>query len=209
MDIFRKRDFKEILLSRRSYKLQFKEKIPNREIIENCIDLARWAPNAHNKQFWRYIILEKNQEERITLIEKMNNKLRNDLTHDGKSKQFIENKINKTKTNFLGAPYLILLCMDTVELDKYPDSEREENEFVLGVQSISASATYFLLSLEEKGLAACWYCAPLFAKQIVKKTLTLPKTYIPMAFFTVGYAKKEIVAPKRKPIEDIIYNCKQ
>ena len=107
------------------------------------------------------------------------------------------------------APVLILLCLDGLELEKYPDEERKQNEFLLGVQSISSSATYLLLAFEIKKLAACWYCAPLFTKDIIKETLLLPKSYTPMAFFTVGYPLKEVHAPSRKNLQDIIYelNC--
>jgi len=83
--------------------------------------------------------------------------------------------------------------------------EKSENEFILGVQSISCSAIYFLLALEMKKLAACWYCAPLFAKEIIKETLQLPETYVPMAFFTVGYPLKAVKVPPRIELKNIIF----
>jgi len=79
----------------------------------------------------------------------------------------------------------------------------------MGVQSISASATYLLLAFEIKSLAASWYCAPLFTKDIVQKALNLPDSLNPMAFFTVGYPLKTIKAPKRKKLNDIIYNLNE
>ena len=191
--------------SRRSYKFPFKDKRVDRKIIEECIEIARWAPSAHNGQYWRYIIIEK-LELREKLINLMNQKLRNDLKNDGKSEDFIESKLNKSRKNFIDAPILVLLCLDIMELEKYPDNERLENEFILGVQSISSSATYLLLAFEIKNLAACWYCAPLFAKDIIKKTLHLPESYVPMAFFTVGYPLKSVHAPPRKELQEIIYD---
>ncbi|MFX0164010.1 MAG: coenzyme F420-0:L-glutamate ligase [Candidatus Hodarchaeota archaeon] len=193
--------------SRRSYKLPFENKYVDKQIIEDCIEIARWAPSAHNGQYWRYIVIEK-LEVREKLINNMNQKLRNDLINDGKSEDFIEVKVNKSKKNFLDAPILILLCLDNTELEKYPDNERLENEFILGVQSISSSATYLLLAFEIKKLAACWYCAPLFAKDIIKSTLNLPESYVPMAFFTVGYPLKTIQAPPRRELKEIIYKLK-
>ncbi|MFX0038209.1 MAG: coenzyme F420-0:L-glutamate ligase [Promethearchaeota archaeon] len=194
----------KLLKSRRSYKLQFETKTVERNIIEECIELAQWAPSAHNGQFWRYIILQSDRL-REDLIEKMNEKLRIDLEKDRKLEDFIETKIERTRKNFLNAPVLILLCLDTSDLEKYPDPERKNNEFILGIQSISSSATYLLLAFEMKKLAACWYCAPLFAKNIIKEILKLPQTYIPMAFFTVGYPIKPIKAPKRKNLKEIIF----
>ncbi len=197
----------KILRNRRSYKLQFENKKVDKNLIEECIELARWAPSAHNGQFWRYCIMEKDIL-REKLINKMNEKLKKDLQDDRKSNDFIEAKINKTRTNFFEAPILVLLCLDTIDLEKYPDSERTQNEFILGVQSISCSAIYFLLALEMKNLAACWYCAPLFAKDLIKETLQLPESYIPMAFFTVGHPLKAVEAPPRTELKNIIYEIK-
>lgn len=207
-DIFRN-DTNETLVkalkSRRSYKLKYSKRKVKRKTLKKCIQLARWAPSAHNSQPWRYIILEKG-ELRKNLINRMNKKLESDLKKDGKTEAFIRKKINKTREQFLDCPFLLLLCLNKRDLEKYPDKHRSQNEFVLGIQSISASATYLLIALENEGLAACWYCAPLFAKEIVKDILDLPSYFIPMAFFTVGYPKKaNIKAPYRKKVEDIIY----
>jgi coenzyme F420-0:L-glutamate ligase/coenzyme F420-1:gamma-L-glutamate ligase len=207
-DLFRvldeKKIFTRILKSRRSYKLEFEpEKITSKE-IEECIDIARYAPSAHNGQYWRYIILEQDSI-RDDLIEKMNAKLKSDLKKDGKSDLFISQKTSSRRETFLKAPILILLCLDTEELERYNDPERDELEYLMGIQSVSSSATYFLLALEAKGYASCWYCAPLFAKEIVKEVLNLPQSYIPMAFFTVGRAKKASNIPKRKSLNEIIF----
>jgi coenzyme F420-0:L-glutamate ligase/coenzyme F420-1:gamma-L-glutamate ligase len=208
IDLFRNIKFREnleiLLKSRRSYKLEFSNKKIEESVIKECIEIARWAPSAHNGQFWRYIIMEQGKL-RETLIKNINSKLGEDLFKDGKSRNFIEKKIEKTKNQFLRSPYLILLCLDTQDLEKYSDQEREKNEYVMGVQSISASATYLLLAFEVRGLSACWYCAPLFTKEIIKNTLNLPSSFIPMAFFTVGKSLKTQKIPKRKELKDIIF----
>ena len=82
----------------------------------------------------------------------MNEKLRNDLNNNGKDESFIENKVKKTRADFLKAPFLILLCLDIEDLERYSDSERANNEFIMGVQSVSASATYLLLAFPIKAI---------------------------------------------------------
>jgi len=196
------------LKNRRSYKLEFDAKSVDINLIRECIEVARWAPSAHNGQFWRYIIMEKGKT-RNNLIDRMNEKFKNDLINDGKSKEFIKAKISNRRESFLKAPLLILQCLETGDLEKYEDNERENNEFIMGVQSVSASATYFLLALQARNLAACWYCAPLFAKNIVKEILNLPSSYIPMAFFTVGYSLKEQKTPVRKKLSEIIFELNE
>ncbi|TFG14920.1 MAG: coenzyme F420-0:L-glutamate ligase [Promethearchaeota archaeon] len=208
-DVFRTVDEEQIitnhLKSRRSYKLEFKSEEIGRKILEECIDIARYAPSAHNSQHWRYIILEKNSTREL-LIDKMNFRLKEDLEKDGKAQSFIMQKTTSRREKFLTAPGLVLLCLDTEELEEYGDSERKQFEYIMGVQSVSASAIYFILALEAKGLASCWYCAPLFAGDIVKDVLNLPYSYIPMAFFTIGVAEKSTVIPTRKDLSEIIFN---
>jgi len=211
IDIFRRSDKKELLLeilkTRRSYKFPFSDRKVSKELILKCIEWATWAPSAHNSQCWRYLILEKN-EIRKKLIDEMNRKLREDLQKDGKSLEFIEKKIQKTRKNFLDAPFLILLCLEKKDLELYLDEKRNKNEFLMGVQSVSASAMCFLLALEVNDLAACWYCAPLFAVEIIQEILDLPETCIPMAFFTVGYPSIPIKNPGRKELKDILLKGK-
>ena len=208
LDLFREKrinlNFENILKSRRSYKSEFKDKEINIKMIEDCIDVARWAPSAHNSQSWRYTIIEKGKTREF-LIKKMNSKLKKDLLSEGKSDDYVFKKINKSKNQFLNAPYLILLCMDAYDLEKISDNTQEFNEYIMGVQSVSASATYLLLAFENKGLSACWYCAPLFAKKIIKEVLKLPSSFVPMAFFTVGYSTKTTQKPYRKDLKDLIF----
>ena len=134
----------------------------------------------------------------------MNAKLREESMRDGRSEDFIVQKMKKTRMQFLDAPYLILLCLDENDLELYSDKKRTKNEYILGVQSIGASAAYFLLALEVNSLAGCWYSAPLFAREILRDSLNLPDSYHPMAFFTVGYASEKVKAPPRKNLKDII-----
>ena len=207
-DVFRSIDEEMLVLkylkSRRSYKLEFKDDLVNINDIKDCIDIARFAPSAHNGQHWRYVILEK-ESTRDFLIEKMNEKLIEDLKKDGRSDSYISKKVRKTRVKFKKAPFLVLLCLDAKELEKYNDPERDHLEYIMGVQSVSSSATYFIIALEAKGLASCWYCAPLFAQEIVKNILNLPQSYIPMAFFTVGIAQDSINIPSRKEMNEIIF----
>ncbi|MEJ2277325.1 MAG: coenzyme F420-0:L-glutamate ligase [Candidatus Lokiarchaeota archaeon] len=158
-DLFRLKDYslyEDLLKNRVSYKLGFSNKSVDRNLILKCIELATMAPSAHNDQFWRYIVLP-NNKTRHELIDKMNAKLREDLIRDNKSVKYIEKKINKTRKNFLEAPYLLILCFDNQDLERYNDTNRSKAEYLMGIQSISASATYLLLAFEIYELASCWY----------------------------------------------------
>ncbi|MBN1214307.1 MAG: coenzyme F420-0:L-glutamate ligase [Candidatus Lokiarchaeota archaeon] len=191
-DLFLKKDeyiIENFLKGRRSYKSEYSNREVDQNIINASIKISQFAPKAHNRIFGKYIILKKQQ--RKDLIDKMNQKLYEDLTKDNRSEDFISEKIAKTRNTFLNAPILILLCLNINKLIPYPDQERKNNEFLIGVQSISSSAIYFILALESKGLKSCWYSAPLFASKIVQRVLRLSKSLKPMAFFTIGYPTNE------------------
>ncbi len=211
-DLFRAesslRKVTELLKSRRSYKLKFSAKPVEKSLVENCIEFASWAPSAHNGQFWRYIILDKGKV-RENLIGLLNDKLKEDLTKDNKEQREIIAKIKKTRECFLEAPFLMLSCLDCKDLQDYPDTQRQENEMSLGIQSVSSSLTYFLIALHLNNLAGSWYCAPLFTKDIVKSTLKLPDSFVPLAFITVGYPTQIPKVPERKKLQDIIYELRK
>ncbi|MBY9005413.1 MAG: coenzyme F420-0:L-glutamate ligase [Candidatus Lokiarchaeota archaeon] len=192
-DLFSRKNesvIENLLKGRKSYKSRFIKREINENLIKFCIKISEWAPKAHNRCLGKYLIVKKTQ--RKDLIDMMNQKLYEDLRRDDKPQEFIINKIKKTRIAFLEAPILILLCLDSSKLDPYLDEERKNNEFLIGVQSVSASAIYFILALESKGLKSCWYSAPLFASEIVQNILKLSETLKPMAFFTIGYPKKVI-----------------
>lgn len=198
-------DLIEGLKNRRSYKFPYENKPVEKELLNKCIKLSMLAPSAHNSQPWRYIVLE-DIVLRTKLINEMNEKLRTDLKKDGKTANFIENKVKKTREPFLNSPVLILACMSSSNLDKYGDPERKNNEFVLGVLSVASSITYLLVTLHESGLASCWYSAPLFAREIFAKILDLPEDFYPLAFITVGYpSDKGVPQPDRVPIDSILF----
>ncbi len=50
-------DLIEFLKTRRSIRRFRKEKVPM-EIIEKILDVARYAPSAHNSQPWRFIVID-------------------------------------------------------------------------------------------------------------------------------------------------------
>jgi nitroreductase len=47
----------------------------------------------------------------------------------------------------------------------------------------------------------CWLCAPLFAPELVSKTLDLPSDWEPVGLMTLGYPAEEKVK-KRKPLKE-------
>lgn len=50
-------DFLELIQKRRSVRRFSDQRVP-REIVERCLEAARWAPSACNSQPWEFIITD-------------------------------------------------------------------------------------------------------------------------------------------------------
>jgi len=76
-------------------------------------------------------------------------------------------------------------------MDTYPDARRQQNEWIMAVQSTAMAGQNLLLAAHALGLGACWMCAPLFCPAVVRETLSLPPDWQPQAILTVGYPAEQ------------------
>ncbi|MHA1784282.1 MAG: nitroreductase family protein [Candidatus Helarchaeota archaeon] len=195
-------DFYKILNERKSIR-KFKPTLPANEIIKKIIQKATLSPNAHNCQPWKFIIL-KNTEIKNKLISKMSEKYKTDLIKDGKSSGEIDKLINHSIRKFSQPPILVIPCLNKKMLQHYDDEERTQNENILGIQSVSSAITYLILAASAEGLGSCWYCAALFAKEIIQKHLNLDIDLVPQAIIAIGYPDENPKKPKRKPLNEVL-----
>ncbi len=193
------------LTSRRSYKRPFADKPVDASVVEKIVDIARWAPSAHNAQPWRFIaIMDKNR--RAFLAREMGILFRTDLSKTDQSPSGIDASVNHSIEVFTRAPVLVVVCGETAgTMDVYPEEIRRGAEMTMLIQSVANGVCYFMLAAHACGLATSWYCAPLFAKAIVREVLHLPPTWDPQAFITLGYPQSgPITPPARQPVDQIL-----
>jgi F420 biosynthesis protein FbiB-like protein len=174
------------------------------EIISEILEAAGWAPSAHNTQPWRFIVLTNDALKR-GLTEAMANAWTADLIRDSTPSEARENMIKESVERFTRAPVLVVACLTMEDMIKYPDKQRQKCERDLAVQSLGAAIQNMLLAAHSKGLGACWFCAPLFCKQTVRKVLKIPDDVEPQALITIGYVAEKPSAPSRKPFQIYSY----
>jgi F420 biosynthesis protein FbiB-like protein len=192
----------ELIKSRRSIRKFKPVKIP-REVVKNILDLARWAPSAHNSQPWRCVIIvdEKDKEK---LAKEMGKMWLSDMLRDGVPKDKAEEIVRlESWDRITKSPIVIIVCLTMEEMHKYPDERRRRAEYLMGVQSVAAYIQTLLLSAHYYGLSACWVCAPLFCQNVVRKVLGLPRKIEPQAMIVMGYADEEPLPPPRKGLKEI------
>jgi F420 biosynthesis protein FbiB-like protein len=164
---------------------------------------ATRAPSAHNRQPWRFAVLEAPaQKEKLALA--MGRRLRADRTADGDDLQTIELDVQRSYARITEAPVIIVVCVDMHPMDEYPDERRQRAEFLMAVQSTAMAAQNLLLAAEQEGLGACVMCAPLFCPEIVGEVLSLPQAWQPQMVITIGRPGDTGKDRPRRPLDDVV-----
>jgi len=115
----------EGLRTRRSIRSYQEKDVPD-DIIEELLDIARWAPSATNSQPWRFIII-KDKERKARL------------------RGGLRDAVVSFSKHILEAPVVIVAWYEpSLMLKRYQ------------VSDVSNALTYFLLAAHAKGLGTCW-----------------------------------------------------
>lgn len=191
----------ETIRSRRSIRRYEKSRVP-REVLNELLEAARWAPSAHNRQPWRFAVVEQ-EKTRRALATAMGNKLRADLERDGAPSDVIEADVSYSFARIAGAPALIVVSLTMRDMDQYPDPGRSRAEMIMAVQSTALAVQNLLLAAHVEGLGACWMCAPLFVPEIVREVLALEPDWEPQALITLGYPA-ETRTKTRQPLRTLV-----
>jgi coenzyme F420-0:L-glutamate ligase/coenzyme F420-1:gamma-L-glutamate ligase len=194
-------DASDAIKERRSIRKYLEQPIP-KEILGEVLEAAGWAPSAHNAQPWRFIVLSDPTVKR-RLAEAMAKSWAVDMAKDGVK---IDSSIFKLRVErFATAPALILACLTMEGMIKFADEKRQRSERDLAMQSLAAAVQNLLLTAHAKGLGACWFCAPAFCRETVRKTLHIPYEVEPEALIAIGYPAEKPPAPPRKPLGDYCF----
>ena len=187
------------MMDRRSIRHYTPESVSH-SLVENLLTAAIRAPSAHNRQPWRFTVIETDVVKH-RLARAMGKRLRSDLEADQVPENVIAEDVNRSYDRITSAPVIIVLSLTMRDMDVYPDTKRSHNEFTMAVQSTAMAGQNLLLAAHESGLGACWMCAPLFCPGVVRRVLDLPEDWQPQALLTIGYPAQRPPRKSRNPIE--------
>lgn len=180
-----------LLLTRRTIRRFRPEPIPS-HLVEQMLQVAVYAPSAHNLQPWRFVLLE-STEARERLASALTAAMRRDMQAEGASAEEIEARVERSQRRLREAPVAILLCRDRTARH----SDRTEEE-LMGIQSVAAAGLQLLLAAHALGLGGNWICWPLYAPTETRQALDLPETWQPEALFFIGYPDESPPMPTRQ-----------
>ena len=178
-------DLLSFMRARRSVRQYHARSLPA-DWLDQIMQAATWAPSAHNRQPWRFVIISE-LETKQGLARAMGARLRRDLEADGLDAAIISKDVNRSYQRMISAPLLIVLCLTLADMDQYPDAERREHERAMAVQSTAMAGQNMLLMAQGLGLGACWMCAPLFCPDLVRDVLELPADWLAQGMITLGF----------------------
>jgi coenzyme F420-0:L-glutamate ligase / coenzyme F420-1:gamma-L-glutamate ligase len=192
----------ELIQGRRSVR-QYQPTPVARELIEQVLEAARWAPSPHGRQPWRFVVLTR-EESKKRLADFMGETWQKNLEMDGQDERIVRIRLEKSRQRILQAPVLILPCLYLEDLDHYPDEQRQNDETTMAIQSLGAAIQNMLLMAYDLGLDGGWMCAPLFCPEVVCQALDLDTRLIPHALITLGYAAADPKRRERLPLDTLI-----
>jgi len=173
--------FFDLVRKRRSCRNYSEAPVPD-ALIRNCLEAARLAPSACNKQPWRFIVVKDCELRR---------KLCSDGLLPGISMPWAQK-----------APVIVVLCAETSILTHTiaPMISKVQYHLI----DIGIAGEHFVLAAEAQGLGTCWI--GWFNEKQVRKILTLPRSLQILSLISLGHPASPMEPPeegKRMKLEEI------
>ena len=197
-----KNDLMNLLLSRRSIRV-FEDRPIEKEKLERILDAATYAPSAHNKQPWRFVVLN-SKAMRRKIADVMNVDYKAALERSGMEAEQIAERMQKRGDRLINAGTAVMLCFDPSDMNQFPeDEDRQAGELTMGVQSVALAGGNLLLAAHAEGLGGVWTCAPLFTQKTIIEVFGLSENWQPQALLLLGYPAEEPKEKEMKKLEDV------
>jgi nitroreductase len=209
-------EFSQLIKTRRSIR-KFQDKPVPEELLVKALELAIWAPNAGNKQVWKfYIVTNKELIQKIGDTVKSKTELIASWPEAGQFKESLASW-RQTCDFFRGAPVCIAALMGKYSsiADNILRARGETDPIALEIRfcretgksslrSIAGAGAYICLCLHYFGLGPTWMTGPLQAKREIEQLLNVPPERDFVGLIPVGYAAEAPDVRPRKTIKDVI-----
>jgi coenzyme F420-0:L-glutamate ligase / coenzyme F420-1:gamma-L-glutamate ligase len=193
----------ELISGRRSVR-RYRARRLDPSSIEQLLRAACWAPSAHNRQPWRFVLIEEaNSKQRLAAS--MGHRLSADRLADGDDPSLVRRDVERSHTRITEAPLVVLVCLCMDVMDPYPDDRRGRAEYMMAVQSTAMATQNLLLAAHAMGLGSCVMCAPLFCGDTVADALGLPTGWEPQGLITLGEPAHSGKDGVRRALSEIIW----
>ena len=182
----------EAITTRRSVRRYRNDPVP-RNILEEVLEAACWAPSADNVQPWYFVALTKKGDiERMrSTLERVSEELRPHLEEIFPRHPHVVGETTAFLRNLGGAPVYVLVFMQQIY---------DEKRHPPMLESVSAAIQNLLLAAHERGLGTCWVNAltSLGYGNALRETFAPNKGNF-VGVISLGYPDQKPRTPSRKP----------
>ena len=181
-----------------------------REVIEQCLEIAAQAPSGSNRQGWHFVVVT-DSEKKLGIAELYRqawygyNATRSvgtgpDLTAAEKQMQRVISSARYLADHMQDVPVLVIPCIEGRSDDPAPASQAG----LYG--SILPAAWSLMMALRARGLGSAWTTLHLQNERAVAELLGIPDDITQAALLPVAYFKGDDFRPAtRKPMRDRTY----
>ncbi len=206
------RQLMELISQRRSIR-QFKPDPVPRQLIEQVLEAARWAPSGGNRQGFRFIVVQSpamlaRMDQAVAraveaLLQHVRPEFREEFArYSGNFMHFAQAPLVIApiyRSYREGTDFLTMITGGTHSDDRGPLKADADS-----LAAVSAAIMNLLLAVHTLGLGACWMTGPLFARTSLSKLLEVPRSWEIAALIPLGYAQHRPAAPERRPLARLI-----
>ncbi|WP_328352426.1 coenzyme F420-0:L-glutamate ligase [Mycobacterium sp. NBC_00419] len=171
-------------LLRRSTR-RFAEEAVDPTLIEEAVAEALTAPAPHHTRPVRFVWLQ-DRGRRITLLDRMKDAWRADLTGDGRPADSVEKRVARGQILY-DAPEVVIPFLVPEGAHSYPDPVRTAAEHTMFTVAVGAAVQGLLVALAVRGVGSCWIGSTIFAADLVREILELPPEWEPLGAIAIGY----------------------
>jgi coenzyme F420-0:L-glutamate ligase / coenzyme F420-1:gamma-L-glutamate ligase len=189
------------LRSRRSIR-HFKPDPVPQACLQRILETAIYAPSAHNLQPWRFAVITSSlAKERLAGA--ITARFRQDMLAEAVLEADIQARVERTVRRAGEAPVIVILCRDTTRVKPQPDSLLQQEEALMGKQSVALAGLQLLLAAHAEGLGGTWICWPLFAPDETRRVLGLAAEWEPQGMLFLGYPDETPELPERISLQEV------
>jgi nitroreductase len=178
----------EVIKNRRTiYPEQYTERKIHKEIVEDVLNNAIWAPTHGKTQPWRFqVFMNESRNELSSFLSGL-------YAEQYQGEAFNEVKFNKLKNRPLQSPVVIAVTMT-------PDVNKKISE-IEEVEAVACAIQNMYLTCTAYGIGGFWSTPKLMYTQEMNSFLELKEGEKCLGLFYMGYPAIEWPKGQRKPIE--------
>ena len=189
------------LRSRRSIRRFKPDPVPP-DCLQRILETATYAPSAHNLQPWRFAIITSSAAKQ-QLAGAITARFQQDMLAGGVPEADIRARVERTLRRAGEAPVIVILCRDTTRVKPQPDSFLQQEEALMGTQSVALAGLQLLLATHAEGLGGTWICWPLFAPDETRRAMGLAEAWEPQGMLFLGYPNETPELPERNSLQEV------